>query len=154
VGNNEFAPSAKVTRAQFITMLMRALSLPSVDATSTFTDVQQDAWYYDAIEAAQKLGIVQGKQDGSFGINDAITREEMAVMAYRAAKAAGAVLAGDGAAQPFADQAQISAYAAESVAAMQQAAVINGKGSNRFAPKETATRAEAAKIIYSLYQLL
>lgn len=154
VGDDRFAPSDKVTRAQFITMLMRALSLSAADATSSFTDLQQGAWYYEAVAAAQKLGIVQGKQDGSFGINEAISREEMAVMAYRAAKAAGSALAGDGTVQPFVDQAQISAYAAESVAAMQQAAIINGKGNDRFAPKETATRAEAAKIIYSLFQML
>jgi hypothetical protein len=155
IGNGLFAPGSKVTRAQFITMLMNAFAFTAESKpASTFTDVSADAWYSNAIALAQKLGIVYGKPDGSFGVNDEITREEMAVIAYRASKLAQLAIGGEKAAKPFADQAAIAGYALESVAAMQQAGIINGKGADRFAPKDHATRAEAAKIIYALFQLM
>ncbi|MGO4547101.1 family 43 glycosylhydrolase [Paenibacillus sp. 2TAB23] len=154
VGNEKFAPSSKVTRAQFITMLMNAFEFTDSSTVSSFSDVKEGTWYYNAVALAQKLGIVKGKTDGSFGVNDEITREEMAVMAYRASKLAKVDLSAAGETQQFADQSDIAAYALESVSAMQGAGIVNGKGDDFFAPKDHATRAEAAKIIYSLFNLL
>ncbi|HHW00656.1 MAG TPA: S-layer homology domain-containing protein, partial [Clostridiaceae bacterium] len=51
---------------------------------------------------------------------------------------------------PFTDEAEISGYAKEAVAAIQKAGIIKGTGDGRFAPKNNATRAEAAVIIYRL----
>ncbi|UJF31883.1 family 43 glycosylhydrolase [Paenibacillus hexagrammi] len=171
-GAHEFTPNQQVTRAQFLKMLMYAFDLTSEHASSTFSDVEKDAWYYSSVSAAQKLGIVQGKDDGTFGVNDAITREDMAVMAYRAAQAAGIDLAatvgtadtagaGDFTDQSqiatgtsdFSDKSEIASYAVSSVAAMQKAGILSGKASGLFAPKDSASRAEAAKMIYGLYKL-
>ncbi|CAM4260420.1 family 43 glycosylhydrolase [Paenibacillus endophyticus] len=154
VGNDKFAPSSKVTRAQFITMLMNAFEFTDSSTVSSFSDVKEGTWYYNAVALAQKLGIVKGKTDGSFGVNDEITREEMAVMAYRASKLARVDLSAAGETQQFADQSDIAAYASESVSAMQGAGIVNGKGDDFFAPKDLASRAEAAKIIYSLFNLM
>jgi GH43 family beta-xylosidase/uncharacterized protein YjdB len=153
-GNQLFAPSSKVTRAQFITMLMNAFAFTDSSAASTFSDVSQEAWYYQAVALAQTLGIVNGKTDGRFGVNDEITREEMAAMAYRASKLAAVDLSSSEETNPFADQSTIAAFAAESVSAMQAAGIINGKGASRFAPKDHASRAEAAKIVYGLFKLI
>jgi GH43 family beta-xylosidase len=152
-GNNAFAPFEKVTRAEFIKMLMNAFDLAGDKEKSSFSDVKEGAWYYNSIASAQKLGIIQGKDDGSFGIDDAISREDMAVMAYRASQLAKVNLQANVGSVDFADQSQIASYAAESVAAMQKAGVINGIGNSLFAPKDDASRAEAAKIIYSLFTL-
>ncbi|WP_341876224.1 family 43 glycosylhydrolase [Defluviitalea saccharophila] len=153
VGNNKFAPNEKVTRAQFIKMLMNALNLVNEDAKSNFTDVHKGTWYYSAVASAQELGIVNGKSDGSYGINDQITRQEMAAMAYRAAQAANIELKEIIGAMNFADQSEIASYAEEAIKAMQQVGVISGIGESRFAPGDNATRAQAAKIIYNLYNL-
>ncbi|HIW31528.1 MAG TPA: family 43 glycosylhydrolase [Candidatus Paenibacillus intestinavium] len=154
VGNELFSPKSNVTRAQFITMLMNAFEFTDTGAVSSFSDVQDGTWYYDAVALAQKLGISKGKLDGSFGVQDEITREEMAVMAYRASKLANVTLGTNGIVTPFADQSSIADYAVEGINAMQGAAIVNGKAADRFAPKDHATRAEAAKIIYSLFMLL
>lgn len=69
-------------------MLMLALELEEGSAASTFKDISLDAWYYSSVAAAQKLGIIQGRSDGTFGANETISREEMALMAYRAAQLA------------------------------------------------------------------
>jgi len=152
-GDGTFRPGNNVTRAEFIKMLMMAFDLVDKNAVSTFSDVKTGMWYYEAIATAEKLGIVKGKGDGSFGVNEQITRQDMAVMAYRVALILEMNLGtGSGGAQ-FADKSDISSYALEAVAAMQEKGIINGIGDNRFAPKNNATRAEAAVIIYRLYKL-
>jgi len=152
LGDGTFRPNNKVTRAEFIKMLMIALELESEEAECTFSDVEEGAWYYEPIAVAQKLGIVSGKGDGTFGVNDEILRQDMAVMIYRAARLIGIELGDSIDAEPFTDEAEISGYAKEAVVAMQKAGIINGMGDGRFAPKNNATRAEAAVIIYKLFE--
>ncbi|HHV99353.1 MAG TPA: S-layer homology domain-containing protein [Clostridiaceae bacterium] len=149
-GDGTFRPSDKVTRAEFIKMLMIALELEDEEAECTFSDVKAGAWYYKPIAAAEKLGIVKGKGDGTFGVNDEILRQDMAVMIYRTAQLLGIDLGDDVNVEPFTDEAEISGYAKEAVTAIQKAGIINGIGDGRFAPKNNATRAEAAVIIYRL----
>jgi len=149
-GDGTFRPNDNVTRAEFIKMLMMALELEDEEAVCTFSDVKKGAWYYRPIATAEKLGIVKGKGDGTFGVNDEILRQDMAVMIYRIAQLLGIDLGDDISVEPFKDEAEISGYAKEAVAAMQRAGIIKGTGDGSFAPKNTATRAEAAVIIYRL----
>jgi len=149
-GDGTFRPNNKVTRAEFIKMLMMALELVDEEAVCTFSDVKEGAWYYQSIANAEKLGIVNGKGDGTFGVNDEILRQDMAVMIYRAAQLTGIDLGDDINVIPFTDEEDISGYAKEAVAAIQKAGIINGIGDGSFAPKKNATRAEAAVIIYRL----
>ncbi len=150
-GGGRFDPAAPITRAQFIKLLMQAFDLADDDAVCTFKDVKKGEWYYSSVAAAQKLKIVSGNADGSFGINDGITRQDMAVMAYKTALLQNISLSGGPAVTQFTDKAAIASYAVEAVAAMQESGIISGVGDNRFAPKDTATRAEAAVILYRLF---
>lgn len=149
-----FAPNNQITRAEFIQMLMNALDLNSDKTTSTFTDVKEGAWCYQAIASAQQLGIVNGKADGSYGINDAISRQEMAVMLYRAAAKANVKLQNTVNEIKFADDSSISVYAAQAIQALQQAGIVSGMVNGTFAPASNATRAQAAVIIYGLFKLM
>lgn len=153
VGNDSFKPNQKVTRAEFLKMLMYAFDLTSADAAANFRDVEQGSWYYESVASAQKLGIIEGKADGSFGVNDQITREDMAVMAYRLAKHQQLQLSGQAGSVPFTDKQAIAAYALEATGALQSAGIIQGLGEGRFGPKGQATRAEAAVIIDRLLGL-
>ncbi len=147
--DGSFRPNVQVTRAAFVKMLMLALDLEENEASSSFTDVQQGAWYAGPIAAAERLGIVKGKSDGTFGVNDFITRQDMAVMAHRAAAIANITLAGSGG-EVFADQAAIADYAVNAVQAMQAAGILNGMTNQSFVPDGLSTRAQAAKVIYSI----
>ena len=150
VGNSKFNPYGNVTRAEFIQMLMKAFELNDSSATTEFTDVKAGAWYYNSIATAQKLGIVSGKLDGSFGVKDQISRQDMAVMLYKTAKIAKINLASASVVQ-FTDKGQISEYAVEAVEAVQKAGIVSGVGDGMFAPKNKSTRAEASTIIYNLF---
>ncbi|CAM4364585.1 hypothetical protein FHS16_002791 [Paenibacillus endophyticus] len=154
VASERFAPSGVVTRAAFITMLMNALELSDNDAVSQLHDVKQGTWHYGAIAAAEQLGIVTGRSNGTFGVNEGITRQEMAVLIARAADIFGIVPGGGFAeAGVFTDESSIAAYAVNAVLDIQKAGLINGLGDGRFAPMDTASRAQAAVIIYRLYRI-
>lgn len=147
--SDSFAPNDSVTRAEFIKMLMSALELNS-DAfrTSSFGDVSTDAWYFVSVETAYNLGIVTGA-DGRFNPNAEITRQDMAVMLVRAAQVSGKTFA-DGQSKNFADASSIAPYARDAVDTLSKAGVINGISETEFAPCETATRAQAAKLLFGI----
>jgi len=148
----EFAPNDDITRAEFAKILVNAFGLVTPGSTVTgLSDVtDSSAWYYESIASAYNKGIITGYADGTFGINDKVTRQDMAVMVYRAANAAGLTVNVMTAEINFQDADQIADYAKEAVTALQRAGVINGVSDTEFAPTATATRAQAAKIIYSL----
>ncbi len=152
-GDNLFMPDSSITRAEFLTMLMNAFELTDDSADCTFKDASSGKWYYNAVATAQKLGIVQGKPDGTFGINDAITRQDMAVMVYKVSELLRVKMEETNSPVQFKDSSNISAYAAEAISAMQKAGIINGVGKDNFAPKNNATRAQAAVIINQVFNL-
>lgn len=149
VGNDQFMPGSAVTRAEFLTLLMRAAGLGKEKAETSFTDIRPDDWFYDSVAAAQKLGIISGREDGSFGVDGEISRQDMAVMVFRTLQAWKVSLNVAGSHEAFNDAADIADYASEAIALMQNAGIIEGsKGS--FKPLEPATRAQAAVIIERL----
>ena len=153
VGDKVFAPLEYVTRGQFAKMLIGAFGLEQSGAAASFTDVAQDHMFYAYIASAQSLGIVKGREDGTFGVDERITREDLAVMMQRAAEAAQISLPQNTEAEQFADAVSISDYAADAVGQLQQAGIMNGMGDGRFAPQENANRAMAAKVICELMKL-
>lgn len=149
VGGQRFNPNDRITRAQFVQMLVGTLDVPAAAGEASFTDVEPGAWYDEAVRTAAQLGIVHGRTDGSFGVNEPITRQDIAVMTFRAASAAGA-LTGVSGAPDFSDKERIADYALEAIASMQAAGLINGHADGSFAPLANASRAEAAVILYNL----
>ncbi len=149
VSEHEFAPEKTVTRAEFLKMVMTAFDLPVSNDDTAFTDVTKDDWYYGYVVGASSLGIVSGYGDGAFGPNDNITRQDMAVILVKALQQASVSLE-EAAQVSFADDGDIDAYAKQSVYQLANAGVINGKGDNLFVPKDFATRAEAAVMIYKI----
>ena len=146
-----FNPSADIRRADFIVLLVKALGL-SAKPQGNFTDVSSSAYYADALATAKALGITAGVGNNNFNPNAKISREDMVVLAARAMEKAGKPLANasDSELEGYSDSAQISGYALNDVAALIKAGIIKGSG-NTINPKRTATRAEAAVIIYNLY---
>jgi len=145
-----FDPDSAVTREQFIKMLVDALKLSAEGAGAGFTDVDENEWYYNAVSIAQALGITGGYEDGSFGVGREITREEMAVLAYRAAQISGVALGELNGEIDWNDAGEISGYAYKAVSAMQKAGILTGLPGNVFLPAGNATRAQTAVMICRL----
>ena len=149
----KFNPSDSVTREQFVKMLILSFGLEDSTAEANFPDVVKNQWYYPYIASAKKAGIVNGFENGNFGINSHITRQEMALMAYRASKISGKIKFNLSGNIEFADKKDILESATESIIAMKNAGIIAGMEDNTFAPTANASRAQAAKIIYGLLKL-
>lgn len=149
---NTFAPTKTVTRAEFITMLVRALNLTGSATTSSFTDVKQGVWYTDSIAAAVKAGLVQGSGNGKFEPGREVTREEMAIMIANALKGKLQPIDKNAALGKFADKSSIAPYAQDAIAQLTQLGIVNGVEGGKFAPKGIANRAQAAVIIYRMLE--
>lgn len=147
VSKTEFRPNGTLTRAQVAQILYNQAGSPDVTGDSRFTDVKSTAWYYRAVTWAAENHVVSGYTDGTFRPNQAITRQEVAVMLYsRAGRPAvsgslNGVFADSGAVAGWAKNAMIWAY---------QNQILSGErvGDNLYLrPANHATRAQAAVMI-------
>lgn len=154
-GNNQFSPDTGMTRGMFVTALGRLADIdPNSYKTGRFTDVKADAYYAPYVNWAAEKGIVNSTTATTFSPDTNITREQMAVIMANYAKKLGYDLPAAHEAVTFADNAQISGWAAKEVKAMQQAGIMAGKGGNRFDPKGTATRAEVATVLRRFVEIV
>ncbi len=150
-----FSPNTGMTRGMFVTALGRLADInPDSYKTGEFTDVKADAYYAPYVNWAAQTGIVNGTTATVFSPDADITREQMAVILGNYAKNLGYSLPVTQEAVTFADNAQISSWAAAEVKAMQQAGILAGKDGNRFAPKSAATRAEAATVLRRFVEIV
>lgn len=147
-----FYPNDNITREEFVKMLAVAYKLNIENKTDKFTDVNADDWFMPYVAAALENGIVNGVSDDMFGTGQNITRQDLAVMAYNAALKNGVEFNTEDV-QKFSDDDKISDYAKTAVYALKSQDIVNGIDGKNFAPQDTATRAEAAKILYALISL-
>ena len=147
-----FYPNDNITREEFVKMLTVAYKLNIENKTAKFTDVNADDWFMPYVAAALENGIVNGVSDDMFGAGQNITRQDLAVMAYNAALKNGVEFNTEDV-QKFSDDDKISDYAKTAVYALKSQDIVNGIDGKNFAPQDTATRAEAAKILYALISL-
>ena len=150
-GDGRFRPLDAVSREEFVKLLLGAVGIEPADTPSGFLDTEEGAWYEPYLSAARAAGIVSGDEKGAFGVGQAISRQDMAVMAYRALLAAG-ISPQTAEDALFMDDAYISGYAKEAVYALRGSGIINGMEDGRFAPQDGANRAQAAKVASGLLQ--
>ena len=144
-----FRPSAKITRAEFLSILVSLLQSVNGQAPQSgniFPDTNSH-WAKEAISTAVALGIASGYPNGNFGPNDLITREQMAMMLTKAAGSSGQ----DGALK-FTDAARISAWAKAYVSYAADKGWIGGYADGTFGPQKQATRAEVCALLWRFYQ--
>ena len=91
-------------------------------------------------------GLVSGTSKDTFGVGQKITRQDLAVIIYRAV---GDKIKATGTAPAFADKNEVDGYAVAAVTVLAKAGIINGSD-GKFNPKNYCTRAEMAKIVYGV----
>lgn len=145
-GDGVFSPNAATTRAMLVTILYR-LDGAYVDGVSEFADVPAGTWYTNAVVWANDLGLVTGYGDGTFGPNEPITREQLAVILQRYAACLGYDVTLGADLSGYQDASSISTYATDAMGWAKSEGLINGVGNNLLNPKGYATRAEIATIL-------
>jgi hypothetical protein len=131
-----------------VTMLWRMEGSPVVNYAMQFTDAKQDEWYSEAIRWAASEGLVLGYDDGSFGVDNPITLEQMSVILYRYEQYKGGGFKGLWMFRlNYDDIADISDWAYESVCYMVMKNIYCTPSETTLQPQRAATRAEAAAFL-------
>ena len=137
-----FKPNNEVTRAEAITMLMRAMELKDGASEVLFSDVAPKSFAYEPISLAVGHGIIQGLPDGTFGFGLSITRADTAVIlqrAYQFEEVTSSLLSD-----------VMPKYYANSVHSLFAKGYITGYTDGTFKPLNPITRAEFAQILYKI----
>jgi len=144
-GKGRFEPLRPVSRAEFVSMLVRSFGLNATAGTySAYKDVPRSAWYYGWVQAGVPLGIAQGVSSSAFEPLRSVSRQEAAVFLSRALKQeprnAPVVL-------PYIDEAVVAEWAKASVGILSRIELMEGDDQGRFRPSASLTRQEAAVLI-------
>lgn len=149
-GSGLFGPDDELTRAQAAAVLFRALGQEAQAPSCGMTDVDQDAWYAGAVDWAVHSGLMRGYGDGSgpFGPDDALSREQLATVLWRAA---GEPDAGAFDPSAFSDGGEASEWAEPALAWAMASGVLQGSddgdGGVELRPGAAVTRAEMAAMV-------
>lgn len=163
-GGGNFSPGAKLTRGQFIVMLMKAYEItPDVKssgaaAADNFSDAG-NTYYTGYLAAAKRLGISGGVGENRFAPGREITRQEMFTLLYNALKEIGRlpeVNSGksgtNNTGKPlssFSDSDGIASWAKEALTLLTETGTVAGS-KGKLSPAGTTTRAEMAQVLYNL----
>lgn len=150
-GDGNFSPEAKLTRGQFMVMLMKAYGIvPDEDAKDNFEDAG-DTYYTGYLAAAKRLNISKGVGNNMFEPEKHITRQEMFTMLYNGLKTMGKLPEGNAgkSLSYFEDADSIAPWANEAMQHLVETGIIRGNG-GRLNPTGIVTRGEMAQVLYNL----
>ena len=148
--NTTFAPDGIITRAMMVTVLYRAEGEPEITGTTTFEDVDSNAYYAKAVVWGQQNGIIKGYSETEFAPDQNITREQIAAIMHRYAQYKGYdVSVGENTnILSYNDFGSISEYAIASMQYAVGSGSMKGKSYSTLNPLDNATRAEIAAILH------
>ena len=135
-----FKPKQSITRAELATILVKVFGLTDKTGAKTFSDVPANAWFADTVAKVSAAGIMYTEGD-SFGPNIPATREEAAYALAKAYKLSG------GSDKEFKDNASISSWSQDEIAALVAGGYISGRPDGTFAPKDQLTRADLVAMV-------
>ncbi|MEW5922130.1 MAG: S-layer homology domain-containing protein [Bacillota bacterium] len=150
-GGGNFGPEAKLSRGQFIVMLMKAYGIaPDANRSDNFADAGS-TWYTGYLAAAKRLGISAGVGNNLFAPEKEITRQEMFTLLYNALKTIGRLPPGNSgkSLSSFSDAGDIAPWAKDAMKLLVETGTISGSG-GKLTPTDTTTRAQMAQVLYSL----
>ncbi len=150
--DGSFRPFGNITRAEVVKMLVSAFDMLNDDAECSFSDVSDGDWYKPYVATLISSRLASGMGDGSFGAGKEITRQDLAVLAYNIAVYLDIFATENDSSSDFKDFSEVSSYAKNAVVCLAKNGVISGSD-GMFSPLAPATRAEAARIIFSLWQI-
>lgn len=147
ISNNRFDTDSNLTRGQLATILYR-VAQEEFEGTHKFTDVENGSYYEEAIAWAYNKGIIKGITQTLCAPNQPVTREQFVTILYRYAQYKGYATDEHNNLTTFKDAFRISNYAEDAMKWAVEKGIINGIASDTLAPQNSATRAQAATMVY------
>ena len=149
IDENLFAPDEHMTRAMLMTVLYRKAGEPQVEGeTEGFLDVDDEAWYHDAVIWAKQNGITTGEDGQNFAPHKKVTREQFATILHRYMESPSC----DGSLEDFSDAHQAGDFATEALKWAVHNKIMSGKGDGILDPGGEASRAQAAQMLMNLFK--
>ena len=148
--DGSFRPENGISRKEFLKIALSAFDISDENAVCGFSDVSRDDWCLKWIAAGQKYKIINGDDSGRFNGEQTITREDAAKIINAILEVKGLILPSVRDLEEFVDGTEIADYAKQSVDTLYCAGILNGVGDGMFMPKKITTRAETAKMIFSV----
>ena len=153
-GSYTFAPNAPMTRGMLAVVLYSLEGRPVPAGGAAFSDVPEGAWYGEAVQWASQTGVAAGRGDGTFGPQNAVTRQEFAQMLYNYAGYKDGDLTAQGDLSAFPDGDAVAGWAETAMVWASGSGLINGhKDTGLLDPGGAATRAQTAAILKKLAEL-
>ncbi len=146
ISNTEFSPSGVTTRGMIVTILWRLEGEP-IEKGKDFDDVNNDAYYYNAVAWASNNQIVNGYRESTFGPNDTATREQLVTIMYRYASYKKYDISKEAELDKYVDANQISEYAIKSIKWANANGIISGTSNQTISPKDNVQRCQVAAIL-------
>ncbi len=153
VTDTRFAPGNTMNRGMLVTTLYRMAGSPKVEGDVEFTDVDREAYYYDALVWAVQNKIVTGVTETKFAPGADVTREQIATFLYRYAQYMQMDTTAKGDLTGYADADQISTYAQEAMAWIVGAEIMEGVSETALVPGHNANRAQVATMLMRLAKI-
>mgnify|MGYP000855907278 CR=1 FL=1 len=150
-GGGNFSPEVKLTRGQFIAMLMKSYGIaPDLNTKVNFADAG-NSYYTSYLAAAKRLGISAGVGNNLFMPEKEITRQEMFTLLYKVLKIIGKLPQGNSGKtlSDFSDAGDIASWAKAAMSLFVETGTVSGSD-GKLSPISTSTRAEMAQVLYSL----
>lgn len=136
-----------LTRGEFIQTLYEREDCPEATGKIGFSDVSQDMDVYAAIAWAAEQGFAGGYGNGSFGVNDPLSREQAVTILWR--YSGSPMLMDYPGLTQYDDAGNISAFARKAMAWAHQKNLID-KQHKMLNPKENMMKDEAAEMLRDL----
>ena len=146
ISDSAFGPDLAVSRAMMVTALWRLENNPQA-GSSSFTDVEENAYYAQAVSWAQENGIVTGISETEFSPDSVITREQMTAILYRYAAWKGEDVTASSDLSGYRDTDQISSYAVSAMQWAHASGLIRGISDAVMAPDGESSRAQMAAVL-------
>jgi len=141
--DGSFRADNAITRAELTKIIVEALKVPE-GTGSAFKDVSASSWYSQYVSRAAAAGVVTGFENGTFGPDANVSRQDAALMIYRAINIISPLPEGY---KFYADELDISDYASPAIRCLSDLGIITGTGDNTFKPLNNITRGEMAALV-------
>jgi len=141
-----FRPGEATGRAAIVYALWKAAGSPAASASAPFDDLTE-SWSFAPVAWAAENGIVEGYGGRLFGPSDTVSREQIAAIMYRYAKAVGRSVSQANDLSGYSDASVVADWALAPMRWANAAGLITGVTNTELVPRGTATRAQVAAIL-------